>query len=108
MALRVADQLTGDDQLVRGVVVAVELPHGASPQLLRDWEVLARLNAISQTYRGEDEVLAPPPEILQLVQEASAKALSFVAGQMHSLGTSFRIPTARVIGIVWPSDDEDV
>ena len=108
VALRVADQLTGDDQLIRGLVVAVELPQGAPPKLLRDWEMLARLNAISQTYRGEDEVLAPPPEILQLVQEASAKALSFVAGQMHSLGTSFRIPTARVIGIVWPSDDEDV
>jgi hypothetical protein len=100
LVFRVTDQLTGTDVNVRGVTFAVE-DRPAGPALLRDWELLGRLNEVRGRLPARPDLIPPS----QLEREALAARIepleAFGRGQVEHLRLPFRRPHVAILGGLW-------
>ncbi len=116
IVFRIQDRLTGVHQVLRALVVGVEIGDGAvsSDALLKDWELLERLNGLF-TARGlrSKESLAPPDR--SAVQRAVEQAAAMVRARASEVGPVFRVPEVETVAVLWPiagkssspKDDDD-
>jgi superfamily II DNA or RNA helicase len=101
IVLRVSDRVTGTDALVRAIIVGVEINKSSESNLLRDWEVLQRLNPIAMaTVQGTHR--APSHEIRDAARLAVKIASGFVISSMNDINENFRIPDVEVVATFWP------
>lgn len=96
----VRDRVTEHAETGKMFVAGVELD-GSVPVLLRDWEFLKRLNAIS-TRRSYMTEPSPPAQDLAAVETALARAEETLRGGLSGLEDSFRIPEFELQSIIWP------
>lgn len=97
----VADSVTTGGALVRSSVVAVE-GGDSDRRLLRDWELLERLNVIANG-RGFRRATTSAPVADQAALElAVARARELLDRQMPSLQLSYAVPAVSLIAILWP------
>ena len=65
---RIRDRLTGEQRTVRSVTLAVEIDEGTpgSDAVLKDWELLGKLNGLvgGRGFRAKDSV--PPPDLARV------------------------------------------
>jgi hypothetical protein len=95
---RLSDRATGTSATLRGFVVAVEdRPDG--PALLRDWELLLRLNALNVGRSSQGNATPGEHGTARL-----AVAEAFVRASMPSLELPYQVPQADLVGILWPAD----
>jgi ERCC4-related helicase len=104
VALRISDQVTGDERVVRSVVVGVE-EDGGQPQLLRDWELLERLNGLLEDAPGRR--LEPSDGVgdgsADRIASTVDRAREKVAACLGEMSLPFRRPSIEVLGVLWPS-----
>jgi superfamily II DNA or RNA helicase len=102
LLFRVTDQVTGQGGTVRSVIVGVE---GAPPtRILRDWEVIERLNAISERLgrqRWAKDSL--PPDNVDEVKITLEPARQIAYEHLAYLDLPFKIPSVDMLTVLWPS-----
>ena len=91
LVYRVRDKVTGEQRTVRSVTLAVEIGDETtgSDTVLKDWELLEKLNGLvgARGFRGKDSV--PPPDPT-LVEQALDLGMSLARGKASELGLPFR------------------
>jgi hypothetical protein len=95
---RLSDRATGTSATVRASVVAIDdRPEG--PVVLRDWELLRRLNALRV---GRSPQTSTVPGERGAGRLAAAEAC--VRAAIPSLELPYRVPETELLGVLWPTD----
>jgi ERCC4-related helicase len=99
---RVADRVTGREGPVRSVVIAAERAENTGGwQMLRDWELVRRLNGLAESPGGLRRT-AVPHEEQGAITESVEVAVAFLTEETPKLGTGFRVPSLEVLAVLWP------
>jgi superfamily II DNA or RNA helicase len=94
---RLSDRATGTSATLRGLIVAVEdRPEG--PALLRDWELLQRLNGLN--FGRSSQGNATPGEH-GTARLAAAEA--YIRAAIPSLELPYQVPQVDAVGVLWPA-----
>jgi hypothetical protein len=100
---RVRDRLTGEQRSVRTVILAVEISAEVTGAdvVLKDWELLEKLNGLSAArgFRGTDSV---SPTETESVLQAIDRSISLVRRKASEMGLPFRFMEVDPIAILWP------
>ena len=100
---RIRDKVTGEQRTVRSVILAVEIADGptGADMVLKDWELLERLNGLvgARGFRGNDSV---PPADTTRVEQALDLGMSLARNKVSELGLPFRFPEVDPIAVLWP------
>ena len=100
---RVRDRLTGEQRSVRTVILAVEISAEVTGAdvVLKDWELLEKLNGLSAArgFRGTDSV---SPTETESVLQAIDRSISLVRSKASEMGLPFRFMEVDPIAILWP------
>ena len=88
---------------IRSVILAVEIVEGTTCEdtLIKDWELLGRLNEVfgARGFRGKNS--APPADTTR-VEQAIDRGSSLVRDKVSELGLPFRFPEVEAIAVLWP------
>ncbi len=97
---RVTDAVTGEKRNISSVIAAVELD-GQAATVLKDWEVLQRLNELSSTtgFGAED---SPPTADAATVSAAIVRSRSELEAQLATFDLPFRAPALELYACLWP------
>lgn len=100
---RVRDKVTGEQRTVRSVILAIEIAEGApgADAVLKDWELLERLNGLSGA-RGFREKNSVPPADVAPVEQAIERGMSLARSTAGELGLPFRFPEVEPVAVLWP------
>lgn len=103
-AFRISDRVTSESRVVRSIVAGIELDLTGkqSDVLLRDWELLARLNELADDRRGK-RTSATEPVDASIVEELFDRAGKILENQLEQLELPFLIPYVEGLAILWPS-----
>lgn len=98
---RVTDQVTGQGGAVRSVIVGIE---GNSPaRVLRDWEVVEHLNALSERLgRQKWAKDSAPASNISDVRNALEQARRVAHEHVAYLDLPFKMPSVDVLTVLWP------
>jgi SNF2 family DNA or RNA helicase len=100
---RLRDKVTGEQRTIRSVILAVEIAEEeTSPDIvLKDWELLGRLNGLSTArgFRGKDSV---PPADMTGMEEALVRANSVALQKASEMGLPFRFLEVDPLCVLWP------
>src|SRR5262249_15812619 len=93
---------------IRAVLVGVEISaEGAdSDVLLNDWELLERLNRVSNV-RGIKARTSSRPDAIAALAPILNRARFLVEQRLDSVGLPFRLPAIETLAVLWPASDLD-
>ena len=97
----VRDRITGSDGPVRSVVIGVERVREDTWQLLRDWELVKRLNPLADKPRSLVFADAHPG---QDVADVMATARQYVESQIDALDLPFSLPAVENLACLVPGE----
>jgi hypothetical protein len=100
VVFQVYDRITDQSGRIRQAVVGVERDESAGDDgwgMLRDWQVLERLNSVKPREPTQDAPSVAWVELRDLLDEAATR-LSRCVG---SFGFPFKVPEARPIACIW-------
>jgi SNF2 family DNA or RNA helicase len=100
---QVTDSVTANSSVMSSVAVGVEaMPDGKEMQLIRDWELLFRLNALAEGRGVRRPRFSSPPEDIEGVRIALKHGQSFVESNLQELDLPYRVPTVTALAVFWP------
>ncbi len=102
VVFRVRDRITGKDGPEPRLVVGVEVGPDSAPKVLRDWELLCRLNELPLRKTSMRENSTPISERDRLREDLKS-AEEFLESQLGDLDQSFRHPYVELSGLLVPS-----
>ena len=102
---RIRDKVTGEQRTVRSVILAVEIAEGTTGAdiVLKDWELLERLNGIVGA-RGFRRKNSAPPADTTRIEQALDRGISLARDKASELGLPFRFPEIEAFAVLWPVD----
>jgi hypothetical protein len=102
LVFRITDRSTEEKATLTATVAGVEGWPGENCSVLRDWELLMRLNAFvgGRTARRW-RPLAPPTDRAPVLSRQS-EALVHLQRQLAELAPLFRVPQAHLLATFWP------
>ena len=105
IAFEIRDRITTEGGTVRKAVVGVEvdLSNGDSDKLLKDWELIERLNELSEGRGVRKADSASPPDNVNVIKNAVEKAHQLVEGSLGKLELPFKFPVVELSAVIWPS-----
>jgi len=95
----IADEVTTGGALVRSTVVGVD---GDSGQVLRDWELLERLNGLAEGRGFRRATTSPAAADREAVDSAVGSARTVLEREVLSLQLSYSLPAISLIAALWP------
>ncbi len=100
---RIIDRITGHNGQVSAAVVGVNCRQGedGSDEILLDWQLLDRLNAIS-TPPLSREAAPWTPDNPAAIRDAIDRAQAAVEQAIPGFGLHFRHPAADLVSFIWP------
>jgi hypothetical protein len=100
---RVRDRVTGDQRAVRSVTLAVEIDEGeqGADAVLRDWELLQKLNDLLGG-RGLRAPTSAPPGVAGRAERALDRGIALVRNRLSELALPFRFPEVEPLVLLWP------
>ncbi len=100
--VRVSDRVTGRDAPVRSVVVAAERNNKTSKWvILRDWQLVRRLNQLAANPASLRKPCIPAQDRAE-IRSALEVVLQLVQQEAPGLGTGFRVPFVDPSAVLWP------
>jgi hypothetical protein len=88
------------DANVRGVTFAVE-DRAVGPALLRDWDLLARLNEVRERLAARLEQIAPSQQVRVALAARIEPLEAFGRNQVEHSRLPFRRPYVALLGALW-------
>jgi SNF2 family DNA or RNA helicase len=102
---RIRDKVTGEHRTVRSVTVGIEIDQDAlgADTVLKDWELLLKLNGLvgCRGFRAQRSV---PPVDISRVEQALERGTSVARTAATELAVPFRFLEAEVQTVLWPVD----
>ncbi len=99
---RLLDRVTGRDVPVRSIIIAAEKSEKTGEwTILRDWEVVRRLNEVVGNVNALRTATRPLEE-QSSVKNAVDAAMSLMAAQIPKLDVNFQVPLLEPVAVVWP------
>lgn len=100
----IKDQVTTEEGAIKKMVTAVELgsQKDGNDRLLKDWELLMKLNKISEGPNIRRAKSAYSPAGISAVRAAVARADAIVNQSLGELDIPFKYPVSDLITIIWP------
>ena len=97
----VRDRITGADGAIRAVVVAAQSDADGNWSLIRDWELVQRLNPLADKPRSPVFTDADPAlDVSDLI----ASARQYVVSQIDALDLPFALPTVESLACLVPAE----
>jgi hypothetical protein len=99
---RIRDKVTGEPRAVRTVIVAVEIDESeGNDTILKDWELLEKLNELvgSQGLRAKHSI---PPADIARVEQALERGMSLANIAAKELALPFRFLEVELQAVLWP------
>ena len=85
------------------VAVGVEVnPNGMEMHLIRDWELLFRLNALAEGRGVRRPRSSTAPEDTDDVRSALNLSQSFVEKNLQGLDLPYLVPSVTALAVLWP------
>jgi len=108
IAFEIRDQITTEGGTVRKAIAAVEIGSlkGDTDRLLKDWELIERLNELSERRGVRKAESAPSSYDLDIITTDVKKARLFVEESLGKLDLPFKFPVVELCAIIWPSPTE--
>ena len=100
-AFAIRDRVTGPTPSARVVVVAVEIGDDGTTVIMKDWELLQRLNSLPARRPAMNKSGPRPAEQAQIA-DALSRGRVKVENHMAELEHGFRLPELEAIAILWP------
>ena len=97
----VRDRITGADGAIRAVVVAAQSDADGNWSLIRDWELVQRLNPLADKPRSP--VFTDADSALD-VSDLMASARQYVVSQIDALDLPFALPTVESLACLVPAE----
>jgi len=100
---QITDSVTASNTVMTSAVAGVEVAlDGKGPQLIRDWELLFRLNTLAEGRGVRRPRLSAPPEDIEEVRGAMERSQRFIEENLQSLDISYRVPSVAALAVLWP------
>ena len=103
IVFRIHDRLTGKEGAIRSMTVGVE--YGENTWLLKDWEILQRLNQLNLPRQLYSEDSSVTPRNTHDVRKALEHGNVLIEENLQTLNLPFRRPYIETFAILWPVDD---
>ena len=107
---RIRDKVTGESRAVRSVIVAVEIDEGVvgADTVLKDWELLEKLNGLVGS-RGSRAKLSVPPTDIARVEQALERGMSLarIAATESALPFRFSRSSLMLSYGPWPRAEKN-
>ena len=100
---RVFDRVTTKEATLRSVVLAVEKRAGEPQRILRDWELLKKLNALPHMRLGKDGGKLAANDVASL-QDALSAAEEACRSMLPEVGQGFSFPDFELLGVLHAAD----
>jgi hypothetical protein len=103
VVFQVYDQVTDQSGRMRQAVIAVERTDASGKDawmILRDWELLNRLNGVRLRDKPKDEPVSEADALRDLLDAAH----EWITARLDSYGFPFRIPACKAIALIWAHD----
>lgn len=103
VVFQVYDQVTDQSGRMRQAVIAVERTDGSGKDVwmvLRDWELLNRLNGLRLRDKPQNEPVSEADALRDLLDAAH----DWITARLDSYGFPFRIPACKAIALIWAHD----
>lgn len=100
---QVTDSVTANSSVMSSVAVGVEAtPDGMGMHLIRDWELLLRLNALAEGRGVRRPRSSTAAEDTGAVRSAINLSQSFVEKNLQGLDLPYRVPSVIAVAVLWP------
>ena len=100
---RIQNRLTSQEGVIQSITAGVEF--GEDDRLLKDWELLERLNHLNLPRRLYGEVSSIAIEQTDAIREAVARGQALVRQNFEELNAPFTLFIIETLAILWPLDD---
>lgn len=103
LVFRIEDSLTTRGGVISRVTVGVEVTEGEpGMQLLRDWELLLRLNAVADGRGVRRPRSSSPPDNIDIVRAVLERGQRFVEDKLPVLNLPYQVPQVSSLAVLWP------
>jgi ERCC4-related helicase len=99
----IADSVTTGSALVRTTIVGVE--GGDGRRVLRDWELLERLNAVADARGFRRATSSLPAATADRFATLAAEATRLLERDLASLQLSYTMPISTLVAALWPLEE---
>jgi superfamily II DNA or RNA helicase len=99
---RIADRVTTTASTVHSVLAGLEGEPSVSAQLVRDWQLVRRLNEVALARSLRRDVTAPAVDRGELVDRAR-RATQLMSARLDELGVRFAVPEVGLFAVLWPA-----
>ena len=100
---RIQDRLTSQEGAIQSMTVGVE--YGENTRLLKDWELLQRLNQLNLPRQLYSEVSSVTTKTTDKICNAVEHGNVRIKENLETLNLPFRRPIIETLAILWPMDD---
>ena len=97
----VRDRITGSDGPIRAIVVAAQSAPDGTWNLIRDWELMQRLNPLADKPRS---LVFSDTRPAYAVSDLLANAREYVESQLDALDLPFTLPTVESLACLVPAE----
>jgi superfamily II DNA or RNA helicase len=106
VVVRIKDRVTDSGRHLTAVVLGVEIGEsGAQDKPIVDWQLLQRLNELTESERPKAEACQAPAVPQNAIAIAVDRARIAAEHYASTLQLPFQVPEAEPIGILWPAGD---
>jgi len=105
MVFEVIDRVTTAGRALKKIIVGVEVGAGREDKdvAMRDWELLLRLNSLTEVPSVKRSDTAMRPEDLGNLKSAVERSQDLVKEFLPELNLPFKLPNIELSGVIWPS-----
>ena len=103
----IEDRVTTIGGVVTGVVSGIEFIGHDEFDFLRDWQILLRMNLLSEGRGFRRASESPAPIDLNEIQSSIAKGRDIVMDRVPELDLKFEVPEVTLLAILWPEEDNN-
>ncbi|MBI4319208.1 MAG: DEAD/DEAH box helicase family protein [Chloroflexi bacterium] len=105
LVFRVSDRVTGESGVIRSMILGMELGEAGqrSLALLRDWELLQRLNGLIGARGIRRAKTSMRPDNTAAVATAIEETQREVESRLGDLDLPFKVPMVENLAVIWPT-----
>jgi len=108
IVFRIVDKVTSQSSNVRASIVAVEFESGVSPRVLRDWELILRLNQVLEKRTLARDAASERLVSSEACEELEMKGRDIVRSKLRELDLPFSLPDIQILAMLHPSSSEAI
>jgi hypothetical protein len=103
IVFRIIDKVTTQSSNVRSSIVAIEFETGSSPRVLRDWELIQKLNHLLEKRTLARDAAVERSVDSEVSEELESKGRELVRSQIHDLDLPFGVPDVQLLAMLHPA-----